>query len=68
MSAEFRFHTLQLRYKQKAMRTVRTHVKLISEQVKSDDMVKAIRDTAAADWKGDSFQSSTEKLGPIMAV
>ena len=52
-----------LRYKQKAMRTVRTHVKLVCETVKSDDMVKALRDTVACDWKGDSFVCGSESQG-----
>ena len=52
-------NTAMLRYKQKAMRTVRTHVKLVSETVKSDDMVKALRDTAACEWKGESFVSGS---------
>ena len=50
---------LKPRYKQKAMRTVRTHVKLVAETVKSDDLVKALRDTAACEWKGESFMSGS---------
>ena len=57
-----------LRYKPKAMRTVRTHVKLVCETVKSDDMVKALRDTAACEWQGDAFVCGSESQGSNKAL
>ena len=45
------------------MKTVRTHIKLITEAVKSDDMVKLLRDTSACEWKGDSYMAGSETRG-----
>ena len=51
------------RYKQKAIKTVRTHIKLVTEAVKSDDMVKLLRDTAACEWKGSAYMAGSEFRG-----
>ena len=44
------------------MRKVRSHVKLVVESVKSEEMKKILRQTAIGEWKGETCQSASEWL------
>ena len=53
---------MQPRYREKAVKTVRTHVLLVTEEVKTDDMIKALRKTSASEFKGETLQGMHESL------
>ena len=53
---------MQPRYREKAVKTVRTHVLLVTEEVKTDDMIKALRKTSASEFKGETLQVMHESL------
>ena len=52
-----------LRFKEKAVRTVRTHCLLIKEEVNSSSMSAAFQKTAISEWKGETLQTMSEHLG-----
>ena len=51
-----------LRFKEKAIKTVRTHVLLVKEDVKASDMLKTLKSTAVSEWKGEVSHANSELL------
>ena len=51
------------RFKEKAIRTVRTHVLLVVEEVQTQNMIKTLRGTAANEWRGEVIHGTHENLG-----
>ena len=53
-----------LRFKEKAIKTVRTHVLLIPEAVNTKEMTKALKATSMPEWKGEvTSNANNECLG-----
>ena len=51
-----------IRFKEKAIKTVRAHVLLIKEEVKASDMLKSLKNTAVSEWKGEVSHTNSELL------
>ena len=47
-------------FREKALRKVRSHVKLVVETMKAEEMKKIFRQTAIGEWKGETIQSMNE--------
>ena len=44
-------------FREKAVKKVRSHVKLVVEDVKSESMKKVFRQTALSEWKGETIHT-----------
>ena len=51
-----------LRFKEKAVKTVRTHVLLIPEAVNTKEMTKALKATSLSEWKGEVISRANNEF------
>ena len=49
-------------FREKAVKKVRSHVKLVVEDVKSESMKKIFRQTALSEWRGETIHTMSEML------